>query len=77
MQNPNISNASHLTNRSQANLLDARSLSPSVHMMHNFHDIYPADVPQQQFYHSMPHVSYSIKIFIGIFIPHLSNEKMC
>lgn len=61
MQNPNLSNAGgHLTNISQASLLDARSLSPSVHMMHNFHDVYPVanEMPSQpQFYHSMPHVS--------------------
>lgn len=57
MQNPNQANVGHLSNRSQASLLDARSLSPSVHMMHNFHDVYPAEVPAQQYYHSMPHVS--------------------
>lgn len=57
MQNPNISNAAHLTNRSQASLLDARSLSPSIHMMQNFQDVYPSEMQAQQFYHSMPHVS--------------------
>lgn len=57
MQNPNISNGGQLTNRTQASLLDARSLSPSVHIMHNYHDVYPAEIPTQQYYHSMPHVS--------------------
>lgn len=54
MQNPNISNAGH---RSQTNLLDARSLSPSIHMMQGFHDVYQTEMPAQQFYNSMPHVS--------------------
>lgn len=59
MQNPNISNAAHLTNRSQASLLDARSLSPSIRMMQNFQDVYPSEMQAQQFYNSMPHVSES------------------
>lgn len=61
MQNPNTPNANnHLANRTHthASLLDARSLSPNIHMMHNFHEAnYPANVMAQQYYHSMPHVS--------------------
>lgn len=59
MQNPNIPNAGHLTNRSQAAMfesLQSRSLSPNIQLKQNYNEEYPNDIPMQQYYHSMPHV---------------------
>lgn len=57
MQNPNAPGSAGLSlNRSQAALfetLQARSLSPNVQIMQNYQETYP----NEQFYHSMPHVS--------------------